>query len=309
MSRRRQKTNPWIQRWSRVLIAGIAVIGALGTAYLTVVKLTGGDAACPTEGCDRVLTSPYAELFGIPLTIFGCLAYTGMAVMAAGPLAVNPDRNKELRQKLEQWTKLLMFIGAVGLVVFSGYLMYLLAFEIRAACIYCLTSAAMTVTMLGLVLAGQEWDDPGQLWFTGAIVAVVATTGSVVIYAQTNPNFATTTAADVPGQAIPAVTTTSGAAETELARWLDQSGAVMYGAWWCSHCHNQKQLFGRQAAAEVPYVECDSDGQNPQVEVCRAAGVTGFPTWEVNGEMYAGTQSLETLATLSGYEGSREFQN
>jgi hypothetical protein len=34
----------------------------------------------------------------------------------------------------------------------------------------------------------------------------------------------------------------------------------MYGAFWCSHCYDQKQEFGREAMAEFPYVECFPEG-------------------------------------------------
>ncbi|MCG8363494.1 MAG: vitamin K epoxide reductase family protein, partial [Pseudanabaenales cyanobacterium] len=181
MSRRRE--TPWIHRWSRLLIAAIAAIGAAGTAYLTMVKFIGGTAACPTSGCDRVLASDYATLFGLPLTVFGFLAYAGMAILAAGPLAINPEQNKELRQKLESWTWLLLFIGSLSMVVFSGYLMYVLTAEIKAACLYCIASALFTVSMLGLTLLGHRWEDVGQLLFVGVIALVVVLTGTLAIYA------------------------------------------------------------------------------------------------------------------------------
>lgn len=37
----------------------------------------------------------------------------------------------------------------------------------------------------------------------------------------------------------------------------------MYGAFWCSHCFDQKQDFGKEAAADFPYVECYPDGMRP----------------------------------------------
>lgn len=307
MRRRRQETR-WIHRWSRWLIGAIAIMGALGTAYLTVVKLTGGDAICPTGGCDRVLSSPYAMVFGIPLTIFGFLGYAGMATLALGPVAINPDTNKELRTNLEKWSWPLLFVGATAMMVFSGYLMYLLAFEIRATCIYCITSAVFALSMFSLTLLGRYWEDAGQLVFMGVIVAVVTLTGTLAIYAPiNNPQAADSS---IPGEAGPPITTVSGTAELQLAEHLQAVGATMYGAWWCPHCHDQKQLFGSEAAKRIPYVECAPDGQNPQTDRCQATpGITGFPTWEINGQFYGGTQSLEALADLSGYTGPRNFQN
>lgn len=34
----------------------------------------------------------------------------------------------------------------------------------------------------------------------------------------------------------------------------------MYGAFWCSHCYDQKQAFGAEAMAAFPYVECYPEG-------------------------------------------------
>jgi hypothetical protein len=39
-----------------------------------------------------------------------------------------------------------------------------------------------------------------------------------------------------------------------------QVGAKFYGAFWCSHCYDQKVQFGAQAAELLPYVECFPDG-------------------------------------------------
>ena len=45
-----------------------------------------------------------------------------------------------------------------------------------------------------------------------------------------------------------------------LAKRLREAGAKMYGAFWCTHCHDQKEDFGREAMADFPYVECYPDG-------------------------------------------------
>ena len=46
----------------------------------------------------------------------------------------------------------------------------------------------------------------------------------------------------------------------DLARRLREAGARMYGAFWCSHCQEQKQAFGQAAMAEFPYQECYPEG-------------------------------------------------
>ncbi len=305
----RKRSTPWIHRWSRPLMAGIATIGAVVTAYLTITKLVGGEAACPTKGCDIVLSSPYATVFGLPLTLFGFLAYVSMVVFAVAPLVVNSTKQQKLRSPLENWTWLLLLAGATAMMVFSGYLMYLLAFQIKVVCIYCVASALFSTSLFVLTLIGREWEDIGQLFFTGIVVAILMLVGTLGVYANANNLVAASNSSDVPGEAGLAITTTSGKAELALAAHLKQVGAKMYGAFWCPHCHDQKQLFGREAVSQINYIECDPEGKNPQPGLCQAANVQSYPSWEIKGQSVSGTQTLEELAQLSGYRGPRNFKN
>jgi uncharacterized membrane protein len=305
----RRRSTPWIHRWSRTVMGAIAAIGVVETAYLTIAKFTTGSVICPTSGCDKVLNSPYATVFGtVPLSLLGCLAYLSIAILALAPKAVNPNTNKGLHSQLENKTWQALFIITAAMVIFSSYLMYLMAFEIKELCIYCISSAVFSLSLFVLVLVGREWEDIGQLVFTGILVAMVSSIGALGLY-----NSVRSPAASVstPGIVAPAVTTTSGPAQLALARHLGEIGAKEYGAYWCPHCHDQKMLFGKEAAALIDYIECDPRGQNSRAEICQAAGanIKGFPTWEIKGQFYSGTQSLEKLADLSGYTGPRNFQN
>lgn len=307
----RRKQTPWIHRWSRPIMAGIAAVGALGTGYLTIIKLMGGAAACPTEGCDQVLNSPYASVFGLPLTLFGFLAYASMGIAAIAPFLLNPEKNRELRTKVENLTWLYLFIGGSAMAIFSGYLMYVLAFQLKEVCVYCIVSACLSLSLFLLSILGRTWEDVGQLLFTGVIVAVITLTGTLAVYANVNGPRQTAT----PGFEI---TTTSGPAEIALAQHLKSVGAKMYGAYWCPHCHDQKVFFGKEAASIFEYVECAGDAPNSQEAACRAIAPKvkeatgrdfGFPTWEINGRFLVGTQSLNELADATGYTGPRNFQN
>ncbi|MEM9005686.1 MAG: hypothetical protein AAGE59_19450 [Cyanobacteria bacterium P01_F01_bin.86] len=92
----------------------------------------------------------------------------------------------------------------------------------------------------------------------------------------------------------------SEAYKQELADHLSEAGVTMYGAHWCYHCADQKALFG-EAVKAIPYVECDPEGENAQPELCQAKALPGYPTWEVNGELYPGVYSLTELAKLSDF--------
>ncbi len=87
---------------------------------------------------------------------------------------------------------------------------------------------------------------------------------------------------------------------TGLAKHLSASGAKFYGAYWCPHCADQKAMFG-PAAALPPYIECDPRSPVGRPQVCAAAGVRAYPTWEIKGQRYEGVLSLDELAGLSGY--------
>ncbi|PSN15099.1 hypothetical protein C7271_21160 [filamentous cyanobacterium CCP5] len=94
--------------------------------------------------------------------------------------------------------------------------------------------------------------------------------------------------------------TDSDAYAARLADHLTATGAVMYGAYWCPHCEAQKELFGAAMEA-IPYVECDPEGENAQPELCQAKNIEGYPTWEIDGQLYPGVQPLGGLAKLSDF--------
>lgn len=89
-----------------------------------------------------------------------------------------------------------------------------------------------------------------------------------------------------------------------LATCIADSGAKFYGAFWCSHCNNQKEAFGN--SKNLPYIECSTADGNSQTEECRQAGINGYPTWEfADGERVSGEISLSRLADLTGCEYSQ----
>ncbi|MEB3307033.1 MAG: hypothetical protein VKK98_02665 [Cyanobacteriota bacterium] len=92
--------------------------------------------------------------------------------------------------------------------------------------------------------------------------------------------------------------TASDARQLAVSRQLSQRGAVFYGAWWCPACTAQKSLFGREAAALLPYVECDRGDEGR--ERCQAADLRVYPTWDLDGRRLEGVRSVEELREWSG---------
>jgi len=81
----------------------------------------------------------------------------------------------------------------------------------------------------------------------------------------------------------------------EFAQYLTNSNVTMYGTSWCSHCQNQKKLFGK-SFQYIDYIDCDRES-----EVCALEGIEGYPTWKINGISYPGEQSLQRLSQLTNY--------
>lgn len=86
---------------------------------------------------------------------------------------------------------------------------------------------------------------------------------------------------------------------TNLAQCLTDKGAKFYGAFWCSWCNKEKELFD-EAAQYLPYIECSDQETKKMLPICQEAGIISFPTWEFNGEKSSGFKSLEQLAEISG---------
>lgn len=88
----------------------------------------------------------------------------------------------------------------------------------------------------------------------------------------------------------------------DFAQCIKDNGAVMYGAWWCPHCTNQKDLFGN-SFSYVNYVECSEPGSKSMSQKCKDADIQGYPTWKFDdGSHASGEQSLEYLGEKTGCE-------
>jgi uncharacterized membrane protein len=107
----------------RIAIAVVSLVGVAIAGYLTYVHYAHVAPICSSGGCEKVQTSKYAELAGIPVALLGLLAYLSIIATTAfrGVLAA--------------------FVGAsialVG-VGFSAYLLWAQIGPIGAICQWCL---------------------------------------------------------------------------------------------------------------------------------------------------------------------------
>ena len=86
-----------------------------------------------------------------------------------------------------------------------------------------------------------------------------------------------------------------------FAQCLSDAGAKFYGAYWCSHCQEQKKLF--QNSKKLPYIECSTPNGQAQTQVCIDAGIKGYPTWEFkDGSRLDKVVPLDELGVKTGCE-------
>lgn len=256
----------------------VSLVGVLLTAYLSWTSWSGGSLQGCSEGsaCDLVLSSRWATLLGLPTAFWGLLTYLALAGTS---FIARADRHWRLA-----WT--IAFFG----LLYSVYLTTISLTVLRAACPYCLTSLTLMTVLFALVTWQRPEPLPGFAWSRWLRVRGPVAVG---IIAFLHLNYI-----GLVGKP-PAV---EDPVLRALAVHLSQTGAKMYGAEWCPHCQDQKALFG-PAAKRLPYIECSLGGQGTgQTAVCRNAGITTYPTWEIGGKRYQEVMSTLRLAELSGFD-------
>jgi uncharacterized membrane protein len=258
-------------------LLAVAAVGMALTAYLTAAALRGHAVAGCTAGsvCDVVLGSRWAKLFGLPTSMWGFLAYAALAAVAF------------VKRAWLHWR--LAFIVSMFGVLYSAYLTGVSLFVLAAACPYCLTSFALMITAFALTVYQRPADLPRFSWTPWLAKTVPAALALIFVlhlsYAGTFDSPAASSNPKLAG----------------LADHLSAMNVKFYGASWCPHCRDQKEMFGA-AAERLPYVECSPQGRGgPEAPACAAMHIQGYPTWIINGQRYEGVLSLADLARLSGY--------
>jgi uncharacterized membrane protein len=136
------------ERRLRIVAFVLTLVGIGVAAYLTYVHYAGLQPICAggSHGCERVESSSYASVAGIPVALLGLVGYVAIAAALLAP-------GEQAR------------LAAAALAMtgfgFSAYLTYLELFVIDAICQWCVASAAL-LTLLGIVTVWRllVFDDP-----------------------------------------------------------------------------------------------------------------------------------------------------
>lgn len=190
------------------------------------------------------------------------------------------------------------------MVASSAYFMYLLSTQLAgASCSYCLASALLSLSLFFITLKDFKLEEIQK-----EIVLLLST--AIIAIAVLNSSFTTsqsevTRLADIDLEPFETeITTKSNSLALALAKHLQSIGAKMYGAFWCSHCVEQKQMFGREASKILNYIECFPDGAGKgrmMAKICADVGIEGFPTWVIKDKVLNGEQTFSELAEASGF--------
>jgi len=290
--------NPQLRR----IVGSMASLGVLETSYLTYTKMTGtSQAFCgPDGGCSSVLSGPYAVIpfTDVPLATLGLAAYSTVALLAFLPLLSASDT---ISDDTENRIWLTAAVTAMG--TFSVFLMSLLFEVLHANCPFCLVSACLSIGMAGIVWIGGAVPEEARKRavqtsagsFTTTVLAALVLffcVDETSLSSQLAAGFSSSLSSSQTflassesseGLKPPPITTSSTERSLSLSKELQSLDATMYGAYWCSHCYDQKLTLGKEAFSKITYVECSKDGYNQDYNLCKKKNVPGYPTWEING--------------------------
>ena len=260
-------------------LLGLSLTGVALTGYLTLTAWLGNQPLYCGEGsgCDLVQTSHWSTLLGLPIAFWGLLSYAALAYIAY-----------RVKKPEAHWP-FAWIVSLLGLGI-SLYLAAISLFVIGAACLYCMASLALMATIFGVVLAQKPPEGSGFRWpswlaQTGALTVAVV----VILHLHFLGMFYPDAGPEDPYL-------------RALAIHLARVDAKFYGASWCSHCEEQKAMFG-PSAHRLPYVECSPQGRGaPRARVCARQDVRSYPTWVIGGERHVRVIAPRALARYAGFE-------
>lgn len=131
------------------VISLLAMVGVVVSGYLLKLEhkyATSTDTFCDFSdkfSCSTVAASKYSELLGLPVALWGVVAYLIMVVVAH-------HFSKAKKISKQMWSAWLIFV--IGSLAFSLYLTYAELFIIKSVCIFCVTQQIVI-----LLIAGFHW--------------------------------------------------------------------------------------------------------------------------------------------------------
>jgi uncharacterized membrane protein len=116
----------------RIWLTGLlGLAGLVNATYLTVQHYREGIVPCSLHGCETVLSSKYAVVYRLPVSLFGVLFFVALLLLIAAG---------------DRYRRLVRILIALGLV-FGAYLLYIMLAKIQALCQYCLFNDSVLILL------------------------------------------------------------------------------------------------------------------------------------------------------------------
>lgn len=129
-------------KWLSLGLLLPGTIGLFDATYLTSAHYAGKAVTCSIlGGCEKVTTSAYATVAGVPVALIGALYYLSVILLI---LAYQETKRRDV-------LKLIAALSGAGFL-FSLWFVYLQVFVIKALCLYCLVSATSSTVLFLIAL-------------------------------------------------------------------------------------------------------------------------------------------------------------
>ncbi len=137
------------QKLLGLFIVIVAFLGILDATYVTYQESQGIIPPCtPPFSCGQVLESKWSHIGPVPISAIGVLYYS--FVFGFGVVLFLGTRIIHYPKKVSVYVEdLLLTFTSCGLL-FSMYLIFIMAFVLQAWCLYCLLSASFCILLFGM---------------------------------------------------------------------------------------------------------------------------------------------------------------
>jgi uncharacterized membrane protein len=126
------------ERYLRIAVALLALVGAGIAGYLTYTHFKGTAPVCLTSGCEVVQNSRWSELFHVPIALLGLLTYLSIVATTL------------VRHPLAKQAGATIALAALG---FNIYLLYIQAHEIGRYCTWCVSNEIVSALLAPVAIA------------------------------------------------------------------------------------------------------------------------------------------------------------
>jgi len=133
--------RPPAPKWAVFTALSATLVGFADALYLTVSHYRQAIPPCSIGSCETVLTSRFATVAGVPVSLIGVIGYALVGFL----LLLYIDRGNG---RLLKWIAILAAISFVVSLVFVS----LQLFVIKAICIYCMVSAVSDAVLFGATI-------------------------------------------------------------------------------------------------------------------------------------------------------------